>query len=61
MERLRGASINQRIHKTMEQWLESIKMVQECRKQEVTNATKRQKENMTCMALNDDKGEFHEV
>ncbi|XP_033207762.1 uncharacterized protein LOC117167151 isoform X2 [Belonocnema kinseyi] len=55
MERLRGASMNQRIHKAMEHWLETIKIVQECRKQEITNAAKRQKENMPCMAMHDDR------
>lgn len=55
MERLRGASMHQRIHKAMEQWLETIKIVQECRRQEITNAAKRQKD-MPCMALHDDRG-----
>ncbi|XP_051176545.1 homeobox protein 5-like isoform X2 [Leptopilina boulardi] len=54
MERLRGASMHQRIHKAMEQWLETIKIVQECRRQEITNAAKRQKD-MPCMALHDDR------
>ncbi|XP_043473466.1 uncharacterized protein LOC122505727 isoform X2 [Leptopilina heterotoma] len=54
MERLRGASMHQRIHKAMEQWLETIKVVQECRRQEITNAAKRQKD-MPCMALHDDR------
>ncbi|CAB0039448.1 unnamed protein product [Trichogramma brassicae] len=54
MERLRGADMNQRVHKAMEQWLETIKYVQECRKQEIANATKRQKESLHCISLHDD-------
>ncbi|XP_043263123.1 putative histone-lysine N-methyltransferase 1 isoform X2 [Colletes gigas] len=45
MERLRGTTMNQRVHKAMEYWLEAIKFVQECRKREIANATKRQNEN----------------
>ncbi|XP_012281479.1 uncharacterized protein LOC105700319 isoform X2 [Orussus abietinus] len=55
MERLRGASMNQRVHKAMEYWLEAIKLVQERRKQEIANANKRQKENPHCIAVHDDK------
>ncbi|KAJ8688633.1 hypothetical protein QAD02_024428 [Eretmocerus hayati] len=55
MEHLRGACINQRVHKAMEQWLDTIKFVQDCRKQEITNGTKRQKDNLHCMAFQDEK------
>ncbi|XP_012540254.1 uncharacterized protein LOC105838888 isoform X2 [Monomorium pharaonis] len=54
MERLRGTQMNQRVHKAMEYWLESIKYVQECRKQEIANAIKRQKENPHCILAYDD-------
>ncbi|XP_058803934.1 meiosis-specific coiled-coil domain-containing protein MEIOC-like [Phymastichus coffea] len=54
MERLRGADMNQRVHKAMEHWLEAIKFVQECRKQEITNAAKRQKGNLHCISIHDD-------
>jgi len=56
MERLRGTTMNQRVHKAMEYWLEAIKYVQECRKQEITNAIKRQKENPHCILAYDDNG-----
>lgn len=56
MERLRGAEMNQRVHKAMEHWLEAIKFVQECRKQEITNAAKRQKGNLHCISIHDDNG-----
>ncbi|KAF7997100.1 hypothetical protein HCN44_005377 [Aphidius gifuensis] len=55
MEQLRSASMNERIHKAMEYWLEAIKFVQECRKKEITHATKRQKENPHCSPIHDDK------
>ncbi|OAD55891.1 hypothetical protein WN48_04141, partial [Eufriesea mexicana] len=45
MERLRGTTMNQRVHKAMEYWLEAIRFVQDCRKREIANATERQKEN----------------
>ncbi|XP_046599603.1 meiosis-specific coiled-coil domain-containing protein MEIOC-like [Neodiprion lecontei] len=67
MERLRGATMNQRVHKAMEYWLEVIKYVQERRKQEIANATKRQKENPHCIPMHDDKdilalaGSIHEL
>ncbi|XP_025270423.1 uncharacterized protein LOC105252914 isoform X2 [Camponotus floridanus] len=67
MERLRGTTMNQRVHKAMEYWLEAIKYVQECRKQEITNAIKRQKENPHCiLAYNDNDiltlaGSVHEL
>ncbi|XP_076279430.1 uncharacterized protein LOC143208686 [Lasioglossum baleicum] len=56
MERLRGTTMNQRVHKAMENWLEAIKFVQECRRREIANATKCQKENPTCIPVynNDD-------
>ncbi|KAL0100428.1 hypothetical protein PUN28_019639 [Cardiocondyla obscurior] len=54
MERLRGTTMNQRVHKAMEHWLEAIKYVQECRKQEIANAIKRQKENPHCIVAYDD-------
>ncbi|XP_012230255.1 uncharacterized protein [Linepithema humile] len=54
MERLRGTTMNQRVHKAMEYWLEAIKYVQECRKQEIANAIKRQKENPHCILAYDD-------
>ncbi|XP_066594593.1 MATH and LRR domain-containing protein PFE0570w-like [Prorops nasuta] len=54
MERLRGTTMNQRVHKAMEYWLEAIKFVQECRKQEIANAAKRQKENLHCIPLYND-------
>ncbi|KAG7207299.1 hypothetical protein KM043_008967 [Ampulex compressa] len=54
MERLRGTTMNQRVHKAMEYWLEAIKFVQECRKREIANATKRQKENPPCMLVYND-------
>ncbi|XP_026830547.1 uncharacterized protein LOC105286349 isoform X2 [Ooceraea biroi] len=54
MERLRGTTMNKRVHKAMEHWLEAIKYVQECRKQEITNAIKRQKENPHCILAYDD-------
>ncbi|XP_026671190.1 uncharacterized protein DDB_G0283357-like isoform X2 [Ceratina calcarata] len=54
MERLRGSTMNQRVHKAMEYWLEAIKFVQECRKREIANATKRQKENPPCMLVYND-------
>lgn len=57
MERLRGATMNQRVHKAMEYWLEAIKYVQERRKHEIANATKRQKESMHCIPIHDEKGE----
>lgn len=59
MERLRGTTMNQRVHKAMEYWLDAIKYVQERRKQELTNATKRQKENPHCIPLHDDKGMYY--
>jgi len=59
MERLRGTTMNQRVHKAMEYWLEAIKYVQECRKQEIANAIKRQKENPHCILAYDDNGECH--
>ncbi|XP_011297005.1 uncharacterized protein [Fopius arisanus] len=55
MEHLRGASMNQRIHKSMEYWLESIKFVQECRRREIIHANKRQKDNPQCSPIQDDK------
>ncbi|XP_057340208.1 putative uncharacterized protein DDB_G0282133 isoform X1 [Microplitis mediator] len=55
MEHLRGVTMNERVHKAMEFWLESIKFVQECRKKEITHATKRQKENPHCSPIHDDK------
>ncbi|KAK0162686.1 hypothetical protein PV327_006442 [Microctonus hyperodae] len=55
MEHLRGTNMNERVHKAMEFWLESIKFVQECRKKEITHATKRQKENPHCSPIHDDK------
>lgn len=58
MERLRGTTMNQRVHKAMEYWLEAIKFVQECRKREVANATKRQKENPPCILVYNDNGTF---
>lgn len=58
MERLRGTTMNQRVHKAMEYWLEAIKYVQECRKQEITNAIKRQKDNPHCILGYDDNGKF---
>lgn len=58
MERLRGTTMNQRVHKAMEYWLEAIKFVQECRKREVANATKRQKENPPCILVYNDNGMF---
>ncbi|XP_050454735.1 uncharacterized protein LOC126853206 isoform X2 [Cataglyphis hispanica] len=67
MERLRGTTMNQRVHKAMEYWLEAIKYVQECRKQEIANAIKRQKENPHCiLAYNDNDiltlaGSVHEL
>lgn len=67
MERLRGTTMNQRVHKAMEYWLEAIKYVQECRKQEITNAIKRQKENPHCILAYDDSdiltlaGSVHEL
>ncbi|XP_011881321.1 PREDICTED: uncharacterized protein LOC105569451 isoform X2 [Vollenhovia emeryi] len=67
MERLRGTTMNQRVHKAMEYWLEAIKYVQECRKQEITNAIKRQKENPHCILAYDDNdiltlaGSVHEL
>ncbi|KAI4497482.1 hypothetical protein M0802_007493 [Mischocyttarus mexicanus] len=54
MECLRGSSMNQRIHKAMQYWLEAIKFVQDCRKQEIANATKRQKENPHCILVYND-------
>ncbi|CAL7945746.1 unnamed protein product [Xylocopa violacea] len=54
MERLRGTTMNQRVHKAMEYWLETIKFVQECRKREIANATKRQKENPPCILVYND-------
>ncbi|XP_032671663.1 uncharacterized protein LOC116844350 isoform X2 [Odontomachus brunneus] len=54
MERLRGTTMNQRVHKAMEHWLEAIKFVQDCRKQEIANAIKRQKENPHCILAYDD-------
>ncbi|XP_076669232.1 uncharacterized protein LOC143369322 isoform X1 [Andrena cerasifolii] len=54
MERLRGTTMNQRVHKAMENWLEAIKFVQECRKREIANATKRQKENPPCILVYND-------
>ncbi|XP_015429914.1 PREDICTED: uncharacterized protein LOC107186532 [Dufourea novaeangliae] len=54
MERLRGTTMNQRVHKAMEYWLEAIKFVQECRKREIANATKRQKENPPCNLVYND-------
>lgn len=51
--------MNQRVHKAMEYWLEAIKYVQECRKQEIANAIKRQKENPHCILAYDDNGEHH--
>ncbi|XP_043526477.1 uncharacterized protein LOC122537409 isoform X3 [Frieseomelitta varia] len=54
MERLRGTTMNQRVHKAMEYWLEAIKFVQECRKREIANATKRQKENPPCILVYND-------
>lgn len=58
MERLRGTTMNQRVHKAMEYWLEAIKFVQECRKREIANATKRQKENPPCILVYNDNGMF---
>ncbi|XP_015112455.1 uncharacterized protein LOC107038084 [Diachasma alloeum] len=55
MEHLRGASMNERVHKAMEYWLESIKFVQECRKKEIAHANKRQKDNPHCSPIQDDK------
>ncbi|KAK2575758.1 hypothetical protein KPH14_003648 [Odynerus spinipes] len=54
MEHLRGNTMNQRIHKAMEYWLEAIKFVQDCRKQEIANATKRHKENPHCILVYND-------
>jgi hypothetical protein len=54
MERLRGAEMNQRIHKAMDHWRDAIKFVQECRKQEITNSNKRQKENLQVISIHDD-------
>lgn len=54
MEHLRGNTMNQRIHKTMEYWLQAIKFVQDCRKQEIANATKRHKENPHCILVHND-------
>lgn len=51
--------MNQRVHKAMEYWLEAIKYVQECRKQEIANAIKRQKENPHCILAYDDNGECY--
>lgn len=48
--------MNARVHRAMENWLEKIKYVQECRKQEIGNAAKRQKENPHCIPVHDDKG-----
>lgn len=56
MERLRGASMNQNIHGAMEVWLNAIKYVNECRKQEIANVAKRQKELPHCIPMHDDKG-----
>ena len=56
MERLRGSDMNQRVHKAMEHWLEAIKFVQDRRKQEIANTTKRQKENLHCISIHDDNG-----
>lgn len=50
--------MNQRVHKAMENWLEAIKFVQECRKREIANATKRQKENPPCILVYNDNGTF---
>lgn len=61
MERLRGATMNQLVHKAMERWLEAIKYVQECRKLEIANVSKRQKENIHCLPIHDDKGEYRHV
>lgn len=58
MECLRGSSMNQRIHKAMQYWLEAIKFVQDCRKQEIANATKRQKENPHCILVYNDNGKL---
>ncbi|XP_034937233.1 GATA zinc finger domain-containing protein 14-like [Chelonus insularis] len=55
MEHLRGVNMSERVHKAMEIWLESIKFVQECRKKEITHASKRQKENPHCTSIHDDK------
>lgn len=67
MERLRGAAMNQHVRKAMEYWLDAIKYVQERRRQELANATKRQKENPHCIPIYDDKdilalaGSIHEL
>lgn len=58
MERLRSADMNQRVHKAMEHWLEAIKFVQERRKQEIINATKRKKEALHCISIHDGNGDF---
>ncbi|XP_063980014.1 uncharacterized protein LOC135164002 isoform X2 [Diachasmimorpha longicaudata] len=55
MEHLRGASMNERIHKAMEYWLETIKFMQECRNKEIAHANKRQKDNPHCSPIQDDK------
>lgn len=56
MERLRGTTMNRRVHKAMEYWLEAIKFVQECRKREIANATQCQKENPPYVY--DDNGKY---
>ncbi|XP_048511797.1 meiosis-specific coiled-coil domain-containing protein MEIOC-like [Athalia rosae] len=55
MEHLRGATMNQRVHEAMEHWLDAIKYVQERRRQETENMTKRQKENPHCIPMSDEK------
>lgn len=48
--------MNQRVHKAMEHWLDAIKLVQDRRKKEIGNATKRQNETLHYMSIHDDKG-----
>ena len=58
MEKLRGEDLHANVHSAMELWMEGIRKVQARRKEEIVNATNRQRnggprhleEKGTCMA-----------
>lgn len=56
MENLRGERLHNQIHISMQSWLDAIKRVHVCRREEIINVTNRHHNPMSPLRVGDEKG-----
>lgn len=56
MENLRGERLHNQIHISMQNWLDAIKRVHVCRREEIINVANRHRNPMNLLRVGDEKG-----